>query len=45
VPILNVGLGVNAEVTLAFEVDDLSDCCLDASLQSIDVAADDEVSV
>jgi hypothetical protein len=38
-------LEVNVEVMLAFEIDALSDRCLDASLQGIDVAADDEVSV
>jgi hypothetical protein len=36
---------VHVEVMLAFDVDALSDHCRDASLQGIDVVADDEVSV
>ena len=38
-------VSVRVEVMLAFEVDAISDCCLDAPLQGIDVVADDEVSV
>ena len=43
--IRNVRVRVHVEVMLAFEADAISDYCFDASLQSIDVVADDEVSV